>query len=130
LLYIFATNLPQKIAKKCSWLYKISFNKWYFDEIYQILLIKPLFCLAKFSWKIIDSIIIDGIVNACGKICQTASVGCSKIQNGIISNYATITILSLVLLGLLLLQIYIPIIMPQQDGLFNVLQQTIMSIIK
>jgi len=129
-LYIFATNLPQKIAKKCSWLYKISFNKWYFDEIYQILLIKPLFCLAKFSWKVIDSIIIDGIVNACGKICQTASVGCSKIQNGIISNYATITILSLVLLGLLLLQIYIPIIMPQQDGLFNVLQQAIMSIIK
>jgi NADH-quinone oxidoreductase subunit L len=130
LFYIFTTHLPQKIAKNFNWLYKISFNKWYFDEIYQIILVKPLFYLAKFSWKIIDAVIIDGLVNLCGKICQTASVGCSKIQNGIISNYATIIILGLVLCGLLLLQLYIPIIMPQQGGLLNVLQQSLMSIIK
>jgi hypothetical protein len=89
-----------------------------------------MFCLAKFFAKIIDIIIIDGIVNIIAKACSFASVGCSKFQNGIITNYATIFILGLVLLGLFLLQFYIPIIIPQQSGLFSVLQQSIMSIIK
>ena len=129
-LYISATHLPQKIAKKFNFFYNISFNKWYFDEIYQAILIKPLFCLAKFFAKIIDVLVIDGLVNGLAKICSFASFGCSKIQNGIIANYATIFVLGLVLLGLFLLQIYIPIIMPQQGGLISILQQSLMSIIK
>ena len=129
-LYISATHLPQKIAKKFNFFYNISFNKWYFDEIYQAILIKPLFCLAKFFAKIIDVLVIDGLVNGLAKICSFASFGCSKIQNGIIANYATIFVLGFVLLGLFLLQIYIPIIMPQQGGLISILQQSLMSIIK
>ena len=63
LFYIKNNNLPKLLSSKFSTLYKLSYNKWYFDEFYQNCLINPYKKLANFSWKIIDTKIIDGIPN-------------------------------------------------------------------
>lgn len=53
---------PDKLAAKFPWAYKLSYNKWYFDEIYQASFIAGTLVLSKIlSW--FDGAIVDGIVN-------------------------------------------------------------------
>lgn len=96
LFYIKRTDLPQKLAQKLNFLYKLSFNKWYFDEIYEAILIKPARRLGDILWKHIDVKIIDGVPNLFAKICKDLSVKTSKLQSGLIYNYALWMVLGLI----------------------------------
>jgi NADH-quinone oxidoreductase subunit L len=61
LFYIIAPKIPYLLAKSFSFLYKISYNKWYIDEIYNFLFVCPIIFIGKFFWKKIDTKIIDGL---------------------------------------------------------------------
>jgi NADH-quinone oxidoreductase subunit L len=98
--YVKNTNLAAKLAKNFSWLYNFSLNKWYFDELYEVIFIKPARRLGNILWRIIDVKIIDGIPNSLALLCKFASQGISKIQTGFIYNYALWMILGVV--GILL----------------------------
>lgn len=53
---------PDKLAERFSWAYKLSYNKWYFDEIYQASFVAGALVFSKIlAW--FDQYIIDGIVN-------------------------------------------------------------------
>jgi NADH-quinone oxidoreductase subunit L len=127
LMYKIKTDLPKKLTIKP--LYNISYHKWYFDEIYQVVFVKPLFLLAKISHKLIDVVIIDGVVNLFAKLCSIFSKSLSKIQNGVISTYSTIMILGLVMIGFYVLAIYLPIISPMNDSFFDMMLQGWQTII-
>lgn len=96
LFYIKKTDLPQKLAKKFNALYKLSFNKWYFDEIYDAIFVKPARKFGDILWKYIDVKTIDGVPNLCAKICKDLSVKTSKLQSGLIYNYALWMVLGLI----------------------------------
>ena len=61
LLYIKRTDLPAKIAKAIPAIYAMSFNKWYFDELYDKIFVRPSFYLGRQLWKVGDGTLIDGI---------------------------------------------------------------------
>jgi NADH-quinone oxidoreductase subunit L len=104
LFYVKNIELPKKIARKFSWLYKFSLNKWYFDELYEIIFIKPMRSLGNFLWRIIDVKFVDGIPNSLTILTRFASQGISKIQTGFIYNYALWMVLGIVgILSLLVL---------------------------
>ena len=94
--YVRNNDLPKKLAKKFSWLYKFSLNKWYFDELYEVIFIKPMRSLGNFLWRIIDVKFVDGIPNGLALICKFASQGISKVQTGFIYNYALWMVLGIV----------------------------------
>ncbi len=98
--YIKNTNLPNKLAKNFNLLYNFSLNKWYFDEVYDAIFIRPARRLGDILWKIIDVKIIDGIPNGLALACKFASQGISKMQTGFIFNYALWMIIGVV--GILL----------------------------
>jgi NADH-quinone oxidoreductase subunit L len=66
-------------------LFKTLYHKYYVDEIYQAIIVKPLYWLSDVFYKIVDLKIVDGIVNLTGKgvdwgsrtvrLAQTGSVG-------------------------------------------------------
>ena len=60
LFYIAKPDLPDAIAKEHDLIYKFLLNKWYFDEIYDFILLRPARWLARQFWKIGDGFIIDG----------------------------------------------------------------------
>jgi NADH-quinone oxidoreductase subunit L len=60
LFYIRNTSLPGKLAAMHEPLYKFLLNKWYFDEIYDFLLVRPAMRLGRFLWKMGDGFVIDG----------------------------------------------------------------------
>jgi NADH-quinone oxidoreductase subunit L len=59
-LYIRAPEMPREIAGRHRILYAFLLNKWYFDEIYDFLLVRPAKRLGTFLWRKGDGWLIDG----------------------------------------------------------------------
>ncbi|NEN93906.1 MAG: NADH-quinone oxidoreductase subunit L, partial [Okeania sp. SIO3H1] len=59
-MYIRKPHLPAKMAQQQEGLYKFLLNKWYFDELYTFVFVKPAFFIGRFFWKRGDGWLIDG----------------------------------------------------------------------
>jgi NADH-quinone oxidoreductase subunit L len=59
-MYIRRPDLPKRLAKAQPGLYAFLLNKWYFDEIYDFLFVRPAMRLGRFLWKRGDGWLIDG----------------------------------------------------------------------
>jgi NADH-quinone oxidoreductase subunit L len=60
-MYIRKPELPVSLAAQHRGLYAFLLNKWYFDELYDFLFVRPAFWLGNFFWKVGDGRIIDGL---------------------------------------------------------------------
>jgi len=61
LMYMFAPELPGALAAGFQRTYLFLLNKWYFDELYDKIFIKPSFSLGRGFWKAGDGLLIDGV---------------------------------------------------------------------
>ena len=61
--YIWAPENPAKLAKQQNAVYLFFLNKWYFDELYEIIFVRPSKWLGNFLWKRGDGSLIDGGIN-------------------------------------------------------------------
>jgi len=66
-MYIRNPSIPEKLAKKFNVLYKLIFNKYYVDEIYDFFIIRRTKQLATILWQWFDVPIVDGMVNGTSK---------------------------------------------------------------
>ncbi len=94
--YLARPDLPPKLAARRDPLYLFIYNKWYFDELYDLLFVRPAMWLGRKLWKVGDGAIIDGL----GPDGVAASVKglagrASKIQSGYIYHYALAMLLGL-----------------------------------
>jgi NADH-quinone oxidoreductase subunit L len=60
LFYIRRPDIPKALARDQKLLYEFLLNKWYFDEIYDFLIVRPLLRLGRLLWKGGDGFVIDG----------------------------------------------------------------------
>ena len=60
-VYVLAPGTAQRIAGSNPLLYKFLLNKWYFDELYDLIFVRPAFWLGRLFWKGGDGRIIDGL---------------------------------------------------------------------
>ena len=90
-LYQSGFEIAYSLRKKWEWAYKISLNKWYVDELYNFLLIKPVHLLTNhFLWRFFDLNVLDRIVNSSGTAVRTSGNTIRPLQNGLTQNYAII----------------------------------------
>ncbi|UVC18718.1 NADH-quinone oxidoreductase subunit L [Mesorhizobium onobrychidis] len=59
--YIRAPEMPKNLAAQHRGLYAFLLNKWYFDELYDLLFVRPAKRLGHFLWKTGDGTVIDGL---------------------------------------------------------------------
>jgi len=94
-LYLKNTSLPHRVAERFNSVYQLLIHKYYVDEIYNWLLVRPIKVGSeKILWQRIDAEVIDGLgVNGTGE--RVAGVGgiLRRIQSGNIRSYATWVIL-------------------------------------
>ena len=89
--YLFVKNkeLPNQFAQLNKPLYNFLVNKWYFDELYNILFIQSSKKIGLFFWKTIDVKIIDKFgPDGISSLIKTLSIKASKFQSGFIYQYA------------------------------------------
>jgi NADH-quinone oxidoreductase subunit L len=102
-LYMFAPAIPGQLAARFAGLYRFLLNKWYFDELYDAIFVRPTQHLARALWKTGDARLIDGVPNGAATLAVQAARGAVRIQTGRVANYAFAMIIGLVLFVTLLL---------------------------
>jgi NADH-quinone oxidoreductase subunit L len=103
IFYVKNPALPKSLAEKWRGLYKLVFNKYYIDEIYQVLFINSLKDLGTGLWKGFDDFVIDGTVNGIAYLIGLLSGAMRRIQTGLVQNYAFAMIIG----GVILMGYYI-----------------------
>ena len=90
-LFVKNKNLPKQIANINKPLYDFLLNKWYFDELYEILIVNPSKKFGLFLWKFFDIKLIDGFgPDGISALIKKCSQKASKFQSGFIYQYAFI----------------------------------------
>ena len=98
LFYIKRPELPQLVTSRIRLLYQLVFNKYYVDEIYDFLIVRPIKNLSEsVLWKFIDVKIIDGAVNGTGMLVRGTGRAVRVIQTGFVQNYALVFVLGLII---------------------------------
>jgi NADH-quinone oxidoreductase subunit L len=89
LYYIAAPSLPDLTARAFRPLYLFFLNKWYFDELYDWLFVRPAFWIGRLLWKGGDGKIIDGLGpdGVAGRVLWTTG-RIVKLQTGYVYHYA------------------------------------------
>ncbi len=90
----------QNTGETSTGLGKFFQNKWYVDEFYNTLVVKPMNALAGFLKNIVEKSGIDGIVNGTGRFIQYASRQMRLLQSGQVGSYILFMVLSIVVLFL------------------------------
>jgi NADH-quinone oxidoreductase subunit L len=87
--YIRRPELPVELARQQEPLYRFLLNKWYFDEIYDFLIVRPTWWLARALWKYGDGWTIDGL-GPDGVSARVLDVtrGVVRLQTGYLYHYA------------------------------------------
>ena len=123
IMYLKKMFNPDKISNAVPWLYRLSLNKWYFDEIYDVVFVTGTLVLSKFlAWfdstivdgvvngaasvthlisrisGLFDSVVVDGIVNLVATLNGIGGLIIRKIQTGKVQSYLVMVIFSIVIL--------------------------------
>ncbi len=95
--YIRNTRFPAAVVEQLGPVYRFVFNKWYFDELYNFIFVRPAFWLGRQFWKIGDVGIIDRFgPNGAAWVVGEGSTLARKVQSGYLNSYALVMLLGLV----------------------------------
>jgi len=98
-MYILQPSMPARLAKQLRPLYLLSFNKWYFDELYDKIFVKPAFVLGFGFWKSGDGAVIDGVgPDGVASVTRQLSRKASLLQTGYVYHYAFAMLIGVALL--------------------------------
>ncbi len=88
LYYVLAPGLPAATARAFRPLYLFLLNKWYFDELYDWLFVRPTLWLGRFLWKEGDGAIIDGAIDGTARAVGWITGRVVRLQTGYVYTYA------------------------------------------
>ncbi|PVB62637.1 NADH-quinone oxidoreductase subunit L [Labrenzia sp. 011] len=87
--YIRSPEMPKQLAERHSGLYQFLLNKWYFDELYDFIFVRPAMWLGRTLWKKGDGTVIDGFgPNGVAARVQNITTWVVKLQTGYLYHYA------------------------------------------
>jgi NADH-quinone oxidoreductase subunit L len=97
--YILNPELPAQMAARKGLVYTFVYNKWYFDEIYAFLFVRPAMRLGRFLWKVGDGATIDGLgPDGIAARVLDATRGAIRLQSGYVYHYAFAMLIGVVAL--------------------------------
>jgi NADH-quinone oxidoreductase subunit L len=99
IFYVRSPKAPHELAEQHRGLYAFLYNKWYFDEVYDFLFVRPAKRLGYFLWKRGDGTVIDGfgpdgvsawVIDVTNRVV--------KLQTGYLYHYAFVMLIGIVAL--------------------------------
>jgi NADH-quinone oxidoreductase subunit L len=97
--YIRQPSVPGETARAFEPLYQFLLNKWYFDEIYNFFIVRPVFWLGRVLWRQGDGMVIDAFgPDGVAGTTVDLSVRASRLQSGYVFQYAFAMVIGVALL--------------------------------
>ncbi|WP_375398275.1 NADH-quinone oxidoreductase subunit L [uncultured Sphingomonas sp.] len=94
--YIRHPDFPAKFTEMFRILYRFLLNKWYFDELYDLLFVKPAFAIGRLFWRAADEGIIDRFgPNGSAWVVSLGSRVAGRFQTGYLYTYAFVMLVGL-----------------------------------
>ena len=98
LMYQRSQDAPQRLAMTFAPIYRFLLNKWYFDELYNFVFVRPAFWFGRLFWKQGDIGIIDRFgPNGSAALVSFGSKLAVRMQSGYLYTYALVMLLGLVI---------------------------------
>ena len=98
------TVIPAAADPQPTGFRRILANKWYVDELYDRVVVRPLVAGSRFLWRVVDNVIIDGTVNMVGNVTRAMGWFGSLAHTGQFNTYAFLLAFGvLVILGVVVL---------------------------
>ncbi len=97
-MYLRKPEKATRVRERFSGLHKLLLNKYFVDEIYGALVVRPLVYFSVFLWKVVDVLIIDGLANGLAVVGQDASEVLKYGQSGRVRGYATVFVAGVVVI--------------------------------
>jgi NADH-quinone oxidoreductase subunit L len=88
LYYVWAPGLPAATARAFRPVYLFLLNKWYFDELYNLIFVRPAFAIGRLLWKGVDGAVIDGTIDGTAKSVLWGTGRIVRLQTGYVYHYA------------------------------------------
>ncbi|MBW6397588.1 NADH-quinone oxidoreductase subunit L [Roseomonas sp. HJA6] len=88
IMYMFVPSIPGKLASAFRPIYLFLLNKWYFDELYDAIFVRPARALARMLWQKVDAGAIDGVPNGVASLAVDVAQGAVRLQTGRVASYA------------------------------------------
>ncbi len=99
LFYILAPWIPDALASRHRLAHEFLLNKWYFDELYDFIFVRPARWLGRTLWRRGDGAVIDGAINGLAMgVAPAITAAVQRAQSGYIFRYASVMIVGIVLL--------------------------------
>ena len=99
LFYVAKPGLPDQAAATFSGLYKLIYNKYFVDEVYEAVVVNPVVSGSReVLWKGVDVAVVDGAVNGMGNRAREIGGVLQRLQSGNIRSYAAWVLLGSVVL--------------------------------
>lgn len=89
---------PAHEAAPATGFLRVLQNKWYVDEIYDAIVVRPVIATSRFLWRYVDQLIIDGLVNGAAHLARGFGAIGSRLQTGQLNTYAFAVIIGVILL--------------------------------
>ncbi len=103
LMYLLSPSLPRRVAESLGGLYQAVLNKWYVDELYDLIFVNPVKRFGTFLWQFVDVGVIDGIVNGVASLSHFFGERIRRFQTGNVEDYALFMVIGVaVILGVFL----------------------------
>jgi NADH-quinone oxidoreductase subunit L len=94
--YVRDTRFPAAVAEQFRVLYDFLLHKWYFDELYDLLFVRPAFAIGRLLWHRGDERTIDRFgPNGTAWLVQLGARGAARLQSGYVYTYAFVMLLGL-----------------------------------
>ncbi|WP_242927936.1 NADH-quinone oxidoreductase subunit L [Pontibacter vulgaris] len=97
-MYVKKDTVPAPETAKLSPIHNLIYNKYYIDELYDAIIVRPLMAISTAFHRFIDVILVDGIVNGFGKFVMLSGRTLRYAQSGVISFYVLVMVFSIALI--------------------------------
>jgi NADH-quinone oxidoreductase subunit L len=95
--YMRRTDVPAQVADQLGPIYRFVYNKWYFDELYNFLFVRPAFAIGRLFWQRGDVGLIDRFgPNGAAWVVDQGAVLAKRVQSGYLTSYALVMLLGVV----------------------------------
>ena len=91
-LYVANPEAPGRLEARFRGLHTFLFNKWYFDELIDVLVVRPALAVGRFANRVFERFVVDGLVTGTEETVRGTSGVVRAVQNGFVRSYALLLI--------------------------------------
>jgi NADH-quinone oxidoreductase subunit L len=100
-VWVARPGTAQRARDRFAFLHRLFFNKWYFDELIDVLVVRPFAWFGRFGQQTFERVIINGLlVGGTTNVVKAGSAAARALQNGFLRAYAALLVLGMVAIAL------------------------------